>query len=1178
MPLTRHKAALRRAEGHPPSPHNQDNIPRELRERPQRRKKRATRSTRSTRSTATPESEEEPPSSQDQLAPAQALREGNAGGYVRESTSEHQEFPTDIHSESSIRQPERFNEAQEPHGSNEATTTAVQDLPDSLPLESLQTPPRSPTLPHSSPVTSSLSTANLFRRILSKGLSTPGDELDAQTAVEQATATVSVSPQTDGHSAATAPPAILGTSSKQFGTSVHTAATQTSLITLHTSRRNTKPPMRTISVQTDAPAYRFRHMGLYTFRSELAVPPGSSTITLHLGNEREIRISQVSPTTLGQIKEVLHDRKRVFERNWLTPAEAAAESAAAAAAQEAEKQDQLSAKRKRDNADDDTPTAQRRRIEPAISPTPLSALSTMSTSHSRLGSRFRRNGRLSGRHQAVRSSSRSGPASTDPPAATDSTLRYGTDGGLRLLRAPGEDHQETEASTGGSDVAAVTTGNDSDDEDESSFLQWPTLPYWSIIRNPPRQAVNTSNQTAAIEPPPEPVRELQDTAVEPTGHTVTEEPGTSGPETPQPTSWGLGSIFSTARRYIPGILQRQAPSAVPQTIRPAVRTQDMADNRSADMSQRGAQTEPRQHDRRATQVSNEATSSFAQRLRDSQSATKQTFRSKENIEEIKRVKAEKERLAAEWAKLEEERKITEQERKDVEDAHRAAYASQQPGSKRPRRPSPRVIPNPKGVTYGLDPAYFDSSDEDEEQAPSPTRIHPMRKARRLHGPDHSQVDERIPLKDSDGLFTKSARTSRNDQAIQYQGSHFSDSPPNAFQLAMASRTDERQARKNAKATPTPEDGPHFNHRGHFQVPLSPSSSEEDEAEESSGESPSEEHSVPSTSDKDNGVAQDAAAKDSDIPVSSDTAATAFSTDTNTQQPEPTATPKPAPRAVRFANDADPSETLMRNRQILRDKMLLQGGKVVPSPQDIAGSLRKTQSAGPSPRVPVTQPSTSNARSVVQQEDSGKSRAPVEESLFVEPGAPTARNDFSIRGAASRTQPKSPARRLAETLPTVYGDSDSLHAYEDFQQEIDPTVRGFLESSWESRDDGESADSFMAASTVYCGSEQPVMATPAISATRRNDNAEPYVDDTGDAGDFYNDDYGNDNREGNQVHERTRRSPDAVLSPSVDSAIAGFLENHWTPEDEAYASDEFKDDLGAQKGYNVIGPVPGSIAV
>ncbi|KAL8921419.1 MAG: hypothetical protein Q9208_005745 [Pyrenodesmia sp. 3 TL-2023] len=1165
MPTTRHRAALRRAEGLPPSPQNEAALPRELRE-PQRRKKKVQRSTRSTRSTATPDSEEDPASQQNQEVPAQTLREGNAGGYIRENTSEQQDFLPEPQSQSSELQQEQSDVAQE-HGSSDEATAVIPEISGSRSVQSVQTPTHFPGLPNLSRKTQPRSVPSIFREVLSR-TSPQAHVSPTHSAVEQVTAAVSVSTQTDGQHAAAVSPLPIAISPAHTRPSVHTAATQTSPIIPRASPKHIISSTRTISTQTVAPADKFRPLSLYNFRSELAVPPQSCTMTLCIGNEKEIRISKVPSAALDRIKEILHDRNLVFERNWLTREEAAAESAAAAAvaAQEIEangKQPQSSAKRKRDDTNDITPSARRRRIEPAHSPTPAPQLSP---NPFRERSFMRRKGRL-GRSLAGRSQTatplRPESSSTDAPATTDSTVRYGRDGTLRLLGAPHHDPHRNGSAGEGSAAVAATPGNNSDDEgDSESILEWTEGPYWSSNRNPTNQAVNSSNLPAATDAEPSP-RVLQDTSPGASEQTLLEEPATPSAGPSQQSGWRLGSIFTTARRLIPGIRQRQAPVEAPQTIRPTARTQVSVDSHSPEPSQRGAQTEPRRQDQRPDQASIEPTSSFAQRLRGSQSITQKTFRTKENIEEIKRVKMEKEKIRAEWAKLDEERKITEQERKDVEDAHRAAYASQQPGSKRSLRPTPRVIPNPKGVSYGLDPAYFESSDEDEEEPTeaTPSRTRPMRKARRLHGPDQSRIGQDGKLNDQDNLFSKSIRTSSNDQALQYLGSHFSESPPNAFEVSAAHSEAGEQVRENLKSTSSEDDN--FNHSGHFQVPISPTSSEEDESEVVSQEprqdttqgTPLTESSVSSSGKRPSSAAQDTVTRDSSTQDTTVTPAAATSSARDSEVMKAPATPAQKPRSL------DASKTLEQNRQLLRDRMAaVQSGKLVPSPQN---SPEKAQVAKPILQAPTSQAGAPRLSSVAQHEESSKSRAPVEESLFVEPATAAAKDDFSILGAADRATSESPYL-FVDTLPPEISE---LHAYQDYQAKMDTTVKEFVESTWEARDDEEAASAFNSAFAEFFDPEQAEKEAQASSATQNAGDEEPFVDNPDDdESSFYSD-------------EEERISGDQLLSEILststgtfvmDPAVSTFLDSQWTPEHEASAGDDFKKSWFAYEGLDTGG--------
>ncbi|KAL8719769.1 MAG: hypothetical protein Q9225_003257 [Loekoesia sp. 1 TL-2023] len=1154
MPVsTRHKAALRRAEGLPPSPQNEDDLPRELRG-PQRRQRKAARPNRWA---VTPESEEDIASKQDQGATAQALREGNAGGYVMHNTSEQQDSLPELQPLSPDSQPEQDIGTHEHHDSQEGTPSSG-ILPTSVPVETVHTPPHSPTF-------STLSTPQLlstFNFLSNKEVAQRGVR-NMQPLEEQAAGAKSVSTQVDGQFAAMRPS-----------------------ITARTSPKNLRSLMRTTSAQTDAPVDRFRPLGLDDFRSELAVPPESCSVILHLDADREIRISKVSSAAVDEIKNILQNHQFVYERNWLTSEEAAAELAV-----EAEKHPQSSNKRKRDDATDDTTrNAQRRRIEATSTPTPT-ARSTPGPF--RLRSRLRMKAGSSSQSQAARSPLRRDLSPANPSTATNTMVNYGQDGSLQLLGSTSEIRQQNGSKGGKSVPEVAATSNDSDDEGESEgILLFPNLASANraMFGDSLGQETNTSTQALVIASEP-PTSDTQGNQSGATDQTPGDRPTVPEVETPQTSGWGFGSLFNTARRFIPGMRRQRAPFAAPRTNQPVVRDQQILDSHNSDMSQRGVQTEPRRQDQLSDTGTMDSVSNFAQRLRDSQSATQKTFRTKENIEEIKKMKTEKERLKAEWAKLEEERRITEQERKDVEDAHRAAYASQRPGSKRRLRPSPRVIPNPKGVSYGLDPTYFDSSDEDEE--PSPSRTHP-RKARRFHGPDRSQTRKDDGPKDENTRLIEGFHPPSGTQALQYRGSRFSDSPPNVFSLSTARSDNKKRAAKDANPTGRRLDDPGFNRMGHFQVPLSPSSSEEDETEdqteEATGEAPAKtptvEKSVSPPSEKDTSGGQ---ASDNSAAAASPIIATPAPSQLPT-----TPAPKQEARAVRFTKDNDPSKTLEQSRQNLRAQLLKKGGKSVLSPKDIPSSPIKTQTSSQASRAPIPNSGATGNSSNTQQKDSSNLRASDEESLFIQSskerslensaglGAspdtrevrrstvqPAPGDEYSIRGAASRGSPKSPQRLLAETLPSIHGSISKLHAYEDFQQDLDPAIREFLESSWEARDDEASANGFQSTFTAHHAPEQQEVQLQATPTVPKTVNVGPFVDDLED----YEDDdaslYGKDVEAGNEVHGSTGQAlnamqPNTVGNQNLDPGVAAFLNSEWTPDDEAYASDEFKENFTSRK--------------
>ena len=1130
MPVTRHKAALRRAEGLPPSPQNEDDLPRELRAR-QRRPKRAPRSNRST---ATPESEEDRAQRQDQEATAQALREGNAGGYVTHSASEQK----DLLSES----PFSSSPSQLTEGTGTSTAGA---LPANVPLD-IPRAPRSSIISSLS-IIQSPNTSN----ILSNSKSALKDLHIEQPLKAQVTNAKSVSTQTDGQYATVTSPSVTTTASP----------------------KTTQPSVRTASTQTGVPAERFKPLGLYDFRSELSVLPDTCRITLHIGTDRDIRVSNLSPNAMDEIKNFLHSHHFVYERSWLTSEEAVAESAAAEAA---EKQALSSNKRKRDDLSNTAPDPQRRRIET----TPTSKPKVTSTpGPSKLRSRLRMKGDLSGPSHAAKSPMQQVLSPTHSSKSSKSTVDYGQNGNLRLLGETSQAHQHKTSDTGipSAQMAATLNGSDEEGEPEGVLL-FPNcaVANKAMFGDSVSQAVDTSAQ-AGVTAPELSVNGILSNSFPEIERSSSNESTIALVETPQRNSWGFGSLFNTARRFMPSIRRQRVALAASQTNRPVTHSQNETDNQHSDLAQREVQTEPRRQERRIDLGPADSASNFEQRLRDSQSITHKAFRTKENIEEMRKMKAEKERLKAEWAKLEEERRITEQERQDVEDAHRAAYASLQPGSKRRLRTSPRVIPNPKGVSYGLDPAYFDNSDSDEDEEPSPSRFRP-RKARRINEPDQSLLDKDGGLKDQNN---SPVGESSGGDALRYLGSRFSDSPPNVFSLSNVRSNNSNSGSKNTKSYEIRKDDPNFNRMGHFSVPLSPSSSEDDDTEGETEEASSENRTLKQSRSE---PSAKHISGDQSLSVS------AAATPTNTTAPPPLQQPKtPIPRegtrAVRFAKDNDPSRTLEQSRQNLRAQLLKQGGKSVLSPKDIPpSSMKSHQTPSQVSGAPVPDFATAGQSSTVQRKELSNSRASDEESLFIQPiGETTAvtttssgaqanngvqedeEDVFDIRGAASRGPQESPQQLPAETLPNMpAGISSQLQAYQTFQQAMDSATKDFLESSWEARDNEASTNAFQLGLSAHCAPEEQAAESEAAPTTSEASNVGPFVDDPDD----YEDDSTSIQRDLIKPVNQEHKAPDQPLSAAqlnttsihdMDPAIAAFMRAHWTPDDEAYASDQFKKD-------------------
>ncbi|KAL8799146.1 MAG: hypothetical protein Q9182_006121 [Xanthomendoza sp. 2 TL-2023] len=895
------------------------------------------------------------------------------------------------------------------------------------------------------------------------------------------------------------------------------------------------------AVQTETRLQPFKPLFLYAYNNALQALPDFCSVTLHLDGGREIRISEASAITIRTISDILQrDPTSWYERNWLTPQEIAEAEAKAKA--ESERQQQSAGKRKR-NEDTEMPQAQKRRITP--SPTPSANMTRRV--------RFMQMNRSGpGRSLAAMRADPLGEGEADP---------YNEDGELQLFDATPsftlDDDRITNEPIAGPSTQDIGTPDEASRGDEQS--------------PPPNEGTSAPD--------------TQDSGVE--SAQIDEQPS----QMPQTGSWRLGSLVNSVSRYVPGFSWQRRRLAAPQ-----ISTTPIA----RDRNQAIAQTEPR---RPATMAGH---SDFATRLQNSHIAAKKTFRTKENIEAMKKLKAEKEKIKEEWANLAEQRRIAEQEKLeiaeskriteleklDIEDAHRAAFANQQPGSKR-QRVSPRVIPNPKGVSYGFDPAYFcvdDDSEEEEVEASSPSR-----KTRRISGPDHSSSTTPM-AKTQISPSAPALHTSPSGRATEYNGSHFSESPPNVF----------AQATVPSRPVPTKND-PNFNHAGHFEVPWSPVSSDEDSDEESAGEkevstpvvdkSPPSSTTHPSTGNDSYYAAPASSPPKSAMASSPPKSATASfppkSATTSSPPKSVTASslPKsatasmippvtPAPKRVFAAPEAkrDPeaAKTLERNRQLLRAKMAGKNKSVL-SPKDIQNP-NKVQV----PSQAATQPTPQLTNDGIFFQPQPTATGP--------PAAPANDNGFGFLGAANQKAPKSPARMLAETLPSVQDKLNKLQSYNAYQQAMDPRVSQALESSWKEADETTAGNHFSSRFKEFSEArkqDSAELAKPPQSrdfrqasddeATDDEDHASLYEDednnvhkeqeihaDDGLFEETNEDDEGpsEESEEDNSVTPPLTALPTAFRNYSMDPAVAAYLKEQWTAEDEAYAGDEFMTQLSS----------------
>ncbi|KAL8682066.1 MAG: hypothetical protein Q9186_001855 [Xanthomendoza sp. 1 TL-2023] len=880
------------------------------------------------------------------------------------------------------------------------------------------------------------------------------------------------------------------------------AASGASQVADHTALPRLQEVTHDISVHRDPHLQAFKPLGLYAYNSEISVLPSFCTVTLHLGGGREIRISQASANAIRKISDILQrDPMSQYERNWLTPREIEEAEAEAEAEAKAERQQQSASKRKR-NKDTEMPQAQKRRITPSptASAKMVRRMQFMRTNRSRLG--------------------RSLAAMRADPLGEEEAGPYNQNGDLQLFRTIPRDTQDEDPMTNNPIVGPITL--DIGTADEASR---------GVGRTPP-----SNEGTNAVD--------TEDFAVE--SAQVNEQSS----QNPQTGSWRLGSLVNSVSRYVPSFRRQRTPLPTPQTSTPIAR----------DRNQPVAQTETRRPSTMA------AHSDFAQRLQNSQTAANKTFRTKENIEAMKKVKAERERIKEEWASLAEAKRVTEQERleiaetkriteqekQDVAEAHRAAIADQLPGAKR-RRPSPRVIPHPKGVSYGFDPAFFCVSDDSEEEEESS----PSRKIRRVSGPDHTSSNTRM----ANTQATPSApvlRTSPSGRATEYNGSRFSNSPPNVF----------GQSTVHSGAVISKND-PNFNHSGHFEVPWSPSSSEGDSTGEEDittsvvDQSP---HLLPPTTHHSTG-------NDSEYPAP---ASSPQKPAMGARYPPVTPASKQVVTAPETQRDPEAAKTLERNRQLLRAKMAGQNKSVL-SPKDIQ-SPSKAQV--PSQAATQATPQLTNAAVFFQpqQISTGAPDPPLDND-----------HESSILGAASRKAPKSPARMLAETLPSIQDRLNKLQSYNDYQQAMDPRASEALESLWKEADESTAGKDFYSTFKEFSDAQKQ---DSADFATAQSQNLQHASDDEAtddeDHASLYEDEDDNMNKEqgndaDNGLSEETNEDdeapsdeseendsttppltalPTAFRDYSMDPAVAAYLKEQWTAEDEAFASDEFKTQIAS----------------
>lgn len=205
------------------------------------------------------------------------------------------------------------------------------------------------------------------------------------------------------------------------------------------------------------------------------------------------------------------------------------------------------------------------------------------------------------------------------------------------------------------------------------------------------------------------------------GHLIATTPALTTPS----RRWIIGSLLNSARsvsKFIPGFghstparplatlpaIDSAANTHTPDSRRLALPAPENKTPPSASHPSRSTQTEPRQRASATASPAHGARTAIAPK----------TFRTKKDIEKQKPIilmRGARRQKQKEDAEREEE---LEKAKKDAEEMRKEEEKATVPGEKRkrPRAPSPDVIPNPPGGGYGMHPDYFwvTSSDEDAE--------------------------------------------------------------------------------------------------------------------------------------------------------------------------------------------------------------------------------------------------------------------------------------------------------------------------------------------------------------------------------------------------------------------------------------------------------------------------------
>ncbi|KAI9714962.1 MAG: hypothetical protein M1812_006275 [Candelaria pacifica] len=191
------------------------------------------------------------------------------------------------------------------------------------------------------------------------------------------------------------------------------------------------------------------------------------------------------------------------------------------------------------------------------------------------------------------------------------------------------------------------------------------------------------------------------------------------PETPRTGGWGFGALVNSVPRaiskFIPGLQQQQQPEI-------AVVSND---NRSTDDRSELLRGTEKRADSSAAEPRNPSTPAVQFTSRQQAPKTAPSNRRSADVPSApatvgparqfqppRRTAHERDLILQKKQRADQARNDRFEEVRQARESRKHERSLQTPGSKRKR--SPDVIPNPKGCSYGLDPAFFEDDTTDEE--------------------------------------------------------------------------------------------------------------------------------------------------------------------------------------------------------------------------------------------------------------------------------------------------------------------------------------------------------------------------------------------------------------------------------------------------------------------------------